>query len=152
MRNTGRCLFLCLSFVSISISCRCDSWDRPCGGRGLPRAAGGLLEAAADGERKTVHNTAMIQQGRMRSINHHSRQLGHIWAVDGNPCAYLRPRPLSNPDPDQLAGGSLWPPQPKKQKYSHISRNFSTPLDTNRHWFLTPGSSSMAPYVIRLRS
>jgi len=41
-------------------------------GGSCPQAAGGLTEVAADGVReRTVHNIAMIRQGRMRSMNHH---------------------------------------------------------------------------------
>jgi len=37
-----------------------------------PRAAGGLLEGAADGEQeRTVYNIVMIQLGRARLMNHH---------------------------------------------------------------------------------
>ena len=55
--------FLFLSSFLLSFSLSFLSWDRPGGGKGeSPRAAGGLFEGAADGEReRTVYNIVMIQ-------------------------------------------------------------------------------------------
>jgi len=46
-----------------------------------PRAAGGLLEGAAGGEReRTVYNIVMIQQGRTRSMKrHHHHHQGQVF-------------------------------------------------------------------------
>jgi len=70
------CLSVCLSFFPsffLSFSLLLGQAGR--GQRELPRAAGGLLEVAADGEQeRTVYNILMIQQGRTRSMKHHHHQ------------------------------------------------------------------------------
>ena len=63
-----------ISTVSLFLVGRGEQARR--GQGGLPRAAGGLCEIAADGEReRTVYSIAMIRQGRMRSMNHHHHVL-----------------------------------------------------------------------------